>query len=144
MPDAYTSSAIGLDAVDLAVAAVLVVAAGIISIVLRLRLERRLGIAALRTTVQLVLVGYVLKAVFDLDDLAAVLGVSLLMVGTAAFEAVRRPTHSFRGVTWRAFVTLVASALLTTVMVTGVVVGVRPWYEPQYLIPLLGMTWRTD
>jgi putative ABC transport system permease protein len=38
-----------------------------------------------------------------------------------------------------AWLTLVIAATVTTFTVTGVVVGVEPWYEPQYLIPLMGM-----
>jgi UDP-glucose/iron transport system permease protein len=137
VPDAV--GAIRLDFVDLSVASLLVVAAAVISLVLRLGLERRLAIAATRTVVQLLLVGYVLKVVFELEDLVAVLGVALVMIITASIESVRRPTHTFAGATWRAFATLVASALLSTVMVTAAVVSVDPWYAPQYLIPLLGM-----
>lgn len=131
--------AIPLDALDLSIAASLVVLAGLISVALRLRLEKRLAIAATRTVVQLLLVGYVLRAVFAIENVALVLGVALLMVAAASRAAVQRPSRSFGGVTWRAFLTLVASALLTTVLVTAAVVKVDPWYKPQYLVPLLGM-----
>ena len=134
-----TVGAIPLDALDLAIASSLVVLAGLISVVLRLRLERRLAVAATRTVVQLLLVGYVLLAVFEIESLPLVLGVALLMVIAASRAAVARPSRTFQGVTWRAFLTLVASALLTTVTVTAAVVGPEPWYKPQYLVPLLGM-----
>ncbi len=130
---------IPLDFIDLGIAAALVLLAGVVSVLLRLRLERRLAWASVRTVVQLLLVGLVLRWVFELDTLPAVLGVAILMIAAASREAVRRPDRAFRGVTWRAFLTLLASALLTTVMVTAVVVGADPWYDPQYLIPLLGM-----
>jgi putative ABC transport system permease protein len=141
-PDQVLSETVGaiqLDAVDLSVAAALVVLAGVVSIVLRLHLEKRLAVAALRTVVQLLLVGYVLRAVFEMDRLLPVMGIALLMVAAASRASVQRPSRSFAGVTWRAFLTLVASALLTTVTVTAAVVRVDPWYEPQYLVPLLGM-----
>jgi len=34
---------------------------------------------------------------------------------------------------------LAVSGALTTTVVTQAVIGVRPWYEPQYVIPLAGM-----
>jgi len=133
------TGAIPLDALDLAVAAGLVVLAGVISFALRLGLGKRLWIAAARTVVQLLLVGYVLEWVFGLESLPSVLLVTTLMIAMAARESVRRSARTFRGATARTFVTLFASAFLTTVLVTSVVVDVEPWYRPQYLIPLLGM-----
>lgn len=134
------SGAIVLDTVDLLVGTSLVVAAGVLSIVLQLGIAKRLGIAALRTVVQLLLVGYVLRQVFELSEWWAVIGVALVMIGLAAREAVRRPERTYRGVGLRAFLTLVLAGLVTTVTVTSAVVGAEPWYAPQYLIPLLGMT----
>jgi len=136
MPD---SGAIVLQYPDLLIAACLVVAAGALSFVMRLRLERRLAVAAVRTTVQLLLVGYVLKWVFSLDRAYAVAGAALLMAAFASRAAVRRPTRTFSGATGRAFLTLVFSGFLTTLTVTGVIVGVQPWHKAQYVIPLLGM-----
>ncbi|MCP4641514.1 MAG: iron export ABC transporter permease subunit FetB [bacterium] len=131
--------AIPLDTVDLAVAAVLVLVAAGVSLSLRLGLERRLALAAVRTVVQLLLIGYVLRTVFGLDSALAVGGVVLIMVGAASHAAVRRPTRTYRGATWRAFATLTFSGLLTTFVVTNVIVGVDPWYRARYVIPLLGM-----
>ncbi len=134
-----TVGALELDALDLIIGSVLVVVAGLVSLGLRLGLERRLAVAALRTVVQLLLVGYVLHEVFEMDTVWPVLGVGGLMVFAASRSAIARPSRTFDGVGWRTFVTLVASALLTTVTVTSAVVGTDPWFEPQYLIPLLGM-----
>ncbi len=131
--------AISLGPWQLAMAAVLVLVAGGVSIALRLGMEKRLFVAASRTVVQLLLVGYVLRFVFDLDTAPAVLGVALLMILAAAVNAVRRSSRTFKGATYAAFGTLVLSALVTTVTVTAFVVRVEPWYEPQYLVPLLGM-----
>lgn len=134
------TGAVQLDFVDLLVATSLVLVAGGISVALRLGVAKRLGLAAARTVVQLLLVGYVLRAVFELEQAWAVLGIGLVMIALAAREAVSRPERGFDGMAWRAFVTLVLSGLVTTVTVTAVVVGADPWFKPQYLIPLLGMT----
>ena len=124
---------------DLAIAAALILAAGIVSIALRLQLEWRLALAAVRTVVQLMLVGYVLRWVFHLDQWLLVLAVMAVMVVMAAFAAVGRSSRTFAGATPRALLVLVLCGLTTTLMVTQVILGVQPWYRPQYLIPLLGM-----
>ncbi len=140
MPDATAASGvIALAWTDVAVAACLILVTGAISLSLRLGMEKRLAWAALRTVVQLFLIGYVLRWVFDLDRVGLVLLAVLVMIVAASRAAVKRPARTFQGVTWRAFITLVTTGLLTTVFVTAVVVRVDPWYRAQYLIPLLGM-----
>jgi putative ABC transport system permease protein len=130
---------IQLSAWDLSLAAGLVLVAGVISLAFRLGLEQRLVIAAVRTVVQLLFIGYVLKYVFRLEHPALIGGVMLVMLVAASRAAVQRPSRAFPGIAWRAFGTLVLTATVTSVLVTGVVVRAEPWYRPQYLIPLLGM-----
>jgi UDP-glucose/iron transport system permease protein len=135
----FVSRAVVLSGWDLSIAAGLVLLAGFVSLVLRLGLERRLVIAAIRTVVQLTLLGLILRFVFDPSLhwlLAIVVAVMLLM---ASYEAVRRSESRFRGLTLLALICLTLSAVFTTVIVTGIIIGVRPWYEPHYMIPLLGM-----
>ncbi len=132
-------NAIELGWLQLTLAAALILVAGGVSLGLGLRLERQLGLATLRTIVQLLLIGYVLRWIFALDDLLAILALAVLMVLAAARAAVKRASRTFRGVGWRTFVTLVLCGLVTTIVVTAAVINVHPWYTPQYLIPLLGM-----
>jgi putative ABC transport system permease protein len=130
---------IPLGPAELAIAALLVLVAGAVSLGLRLGLERRLGIASVRTVVQLLAVGYVLKLVFRLDSPWPVLAIMLVMTFAASLSAVRRASRTLRGVTVMAFITLVASGFAVTFTVTNLVIGVEPWFRPQYTIPLLGM-----
>ncbi len=138
-PATTETSAIPLGAVDLTLAAGLVIAAGLISVVLRLKMEKRLLIASIRTVVQLLLVGYVLRWVFDLREIILILAFVALMIIAASREAVRRSRRTYRGMMLYALVTLTTSGLITTVTVTGIIIGAEPWYQPQYLIPLMGM-----
>lgn len=130
---------IELSALDLVLATGLVALAGAVSLGLRLGLERRLAVAALRTVVQLLLVGYVLKWVFAIEGVGWLIALVAIMIAAASVAAVRRPSRTIRGATGYAFITLVLCGLLTTFAVTRVVIHVDPWYKPQYLIPLLGM-----
>ncbi|MDK1022059.1 MAG: iron export ABC transporter permease subunit FetB [Candidatus Hydrogenedentes bacterium] len=130
---------IPLDATQLAIAACLVAVAGVVSLGLRLGLERRLALASVRTVVQLLLIGYVLKWVFEHSSSMTLLLAMALMMIAASRAAVARPSRTFSGATGRAFGTLVLCGLATTFSVTELVIGVEPWYEPRYVIPLLGM-----
>jgi UDP-glucose/iron transport system permease protein len=137
--DVFVSRAVVLDGLDLSLAAGLVLVAGIVSLWLRLGLEKRLLIASIRTVVQLLLLGMVLRFVFEPRShwlLAVIVAVMLL---AASHAAVQRSESRFPGLTLLALVSLAVSAMLTTIVVTGLIIGVEPWYEPRYMIPLLGM-----
>jgi putative ABC transport system permease protein len=130
---------IELGPLHLAVATVLVIAAGAISVALGLGIERRLAVAAVRTVVQLGLLGLILERIFAVRDPLLVVALLLLMTVFAAREAVGRASRRYRGVLLDAWLTMAASCLLVGGIVTQAVVGVTPWYDPQYVIPLLGM-----
>ncbi|CAN0600369.1 unnamed protein product, partial [Laminaria digitata] len=57
----------------------------------------------------------------------------------AARAAVTHSARRIPGATWLALLTLLITGLSITGAVTQLVIGVEPWYRPQYLIPLLGM-----
>jgi putative ABC transport system permease protein len=138
MPDP-SGQPVDLGWVQLAIAAALVLVSGGVSILLRLKMEKRLAIASLRTIVQLLLIGYVLKWVFGLSSLIALAPVVLFMVATATQTAVGRPQRKYRGSAWRTFATLALTGIVVTVTATRVIVGIEPWYSAHYFIPLLGM-----
>jgi putative ABC transport system permease protein len=124
---------------QLGIAASLVLAAGVINLVLKLGLSRRIALASLRTVVQLLLVGYILRWVFNFNRWWPVVLALTVMIGMAARAAVGRSSRAYRGVTFQALLALVVSALAVTATVTQVIIGVKPWYQPQYVIPLTGM-----
>ncbi|NBB94845.1 MAG: iron export ABC transporter permease subunit FetB [Planctomycetes bacterium] len=133
------ATAIDLATWQVAISGVLVLAAGVISVVLDLRLEKKLAIAAARTVLQLALIGYALGWVFQVGHWWSIPIVVLIMFAVAGRAAVKRSSRRVRGMTVLAFVALVASGMVTIFTITFAVIGVQPWYTPQYLIPLLGM-----
>lgn len=101
--------------------------------------EKEMLIASVRMFVQLIAVGYVLKMVFDLDRPWAVLLILFLMLAVAVQMVVSRVEHRMPGI-YR----IVGSALFLgcgcmTFVFCGLIVGLSPWYDPRYLIPLAGM-----
>lgn len=132
-----TTGVIQLDAWHLAIAALLIVVCGAVSVALSLGLEQQLAIASVRTVVQLLLIGYVLTWVFD--HAVALPLVILIMIGVASHAAIGRCGRVYPGILQRSFASLILSSLITTIIVTGLIINVHPWYRPQYVIPLLGM-----
>lgn len=136
-----SGEAIALGPIDLLLAAALVLVAGLVSLVLRLGLLDKLAIASARTVIQLLMVGWVLRWVFvhaEAHPLVLV-PVVAVMVAAAALAAIKRPEREVDGMLLGATLSLSLTGLLVTLCVTAVIVGVEPWWRPQYFIPLLGM-----
>ena len=134
-----TGQLISLGPVELAVSTLLVLAAVAVSVALRLGVAGRLALAALRTVLQLGLVGLILERVFALDRASLVLALVLVMTLFAGREAVARASHGYPWIFLDGWIAMTASCVVVGGVVTQVVVGVEPWYDPQYVIPLLGM-----
>jgi putative ABC transport system permease protein len=134
-------SYVELSAVDLALAALLLVVNGGISLAFRLGLAMSFAVAALRMAVQLAAVGFVLKFIFAQTSPLWTLLIAALMVAVAGYEVVRGQERRFRS--WLAYglgnVTLLLVGGLATLYAVVVVVHPSPWYAPRYLLPILGM-----
>ena len=132
---------ITLTYLDLAVAALLVVLLAILSLRMRTGVSRQLLIAATRTAVQLMLIGLVLKALFEHANAIWVALMSLVMLLVAGREVMVRQGRRFRG--WWGYsvgtVSMFVSSFSVTIFALVVILGDTPWYAPQYAIPLLGM-----
>lgn len=131
---------IQLDFADVALAATLIFVNGIISVALKLKLEKTLLLASVRTVCQLLLVGWLLDRVFQLQRLDVVLLIMLVMTIIAGLTAAKRSQQRFKWMRWIAVLSVWASAwLVTGFALLFVFRDLRKWYEPQYAIPLLGM-----
>lgn len=128
-----------LSTVDLIISAGLVLVAGVASLAMKLGLERRLFIAAVRAAVQLLVLGLALKIVFGLDSPWVLLPLGIFMVWVAARAAIKRSAYTFTGITVLSFMTLAATGIITTFAVTGAILKVDPWYSLPHVIPFLGM-----
>ncbi len=132
---------ITLSAVDLSLAAGLVLAMAALSWRMQLGLSGQLLIAGTRTVVQLLLIGLVLKALFANVDLLWVTGISLVMLLAAGREVMARQQRRFTG--WWGFGmgtgAMFVSSFAITVLALTTMVATDPWYDPQYAVPLLGM-----
>lgn len=132
---------ISLSPFDLSMAALLVLILAGISIILKLNLASQIVVAAIRTVVQLLLIGLVLKVLFAQVSLFFVSALSIFMLLIAGREVMARQQRRFGGLWGYGLGTLsmFISSFTLTVYALIVVVGTDPWYTPQYAIPLLGM-----
>jgi putative ABC transport system permease protein len=134
-------SIIALTPFDLSLAAMLVLALAGLSVPLGLDIGKQLIVAAVRTTVQLLLVGLVLKVLFENANLGWVSLIALVMLAVAGREVMARQKRRLRG--WWGFgvgsVSMFISTFGITILALTVIIGTQPWYKPQYAIPLLGM-----
>jgi len=126
---------------DLLIAAGLVLVLALLSIRLQSNISRQLIIAAIRTAVQLTLVGLVLKVLFASTGLGWVTLMAFAMLLIAGREVMMRQERRFKG--WRGYAvgtfSMFLSSFAITVFALVVILGDDPWYAPQYSIPLLGM-----
>ena len=130
-----------LSPVDLALAASLLVLLGALSWRLQLGLGKQLAIAAVRTTVQLLLIGQILRLLFAHVHVGYMLLISMVMLAAAGREVMERQHRSIRGFQGWLIGTgsMCISSFTVTLLALVVIIGNDPWYTPQYAIPLLGM-----
>ena len=134
-----SSGVIDLSVWQLGLALLLVAAVVAVSLRQALGLERDLAIGAVRTVVQLYGVGLILAAVFAAARWYWVVLILVAMTAVATHAAVSRLTRPLpRGYSIAA-AALTVSTAATLAYVIFVVVQVRPWYDPQYVIPIAGM-----
>ena len=130
-----------LSVADLAIAATLVLLLALLSIRLRSNISQQLIIAAMRTAVQLTLVGLVLKVLFANASFGWVMLMALIMLLVAGREVMARQERRFKG--WLGYAvgtfSMFLSSFAVTIFALVVILGEDPWYTPQYAIPLLGM-----
>ena len=134
-------SYIALDATDLALASLLVVLNGGLSLALQLGLARQLAIATLRMVVQLLLVGMVLEALFGIVSPFWTAFAAMAMLLFAGREVVARQERRLAGFWSYGLGTscMLVAATLVTVFALWVQVNPDPWYHPRFALPLLGM-----
>jgi putative ABC transport system permease protein len=132
---------IPLSALDLAIASLLVLGLSLLSFRLALGISRKLLFAALRTTAQLLLIGFVLKLLFANVHWGWVVLLATVMLLAAGRIVMERQEQRFLG--WWGYgvgtLSMFLSSFSITLITLLIIIRPEPWYQPQYAIPLLGM-----
>lgn len=107
----------------------------VLSKTLKLGLQKDTTIATIRSIIQLLAVGYVLKFVFDAQSFIYIVLMISLMILTATLNA-RKKGKAIKGITWKIATALIIVELLTQ----GILLGFKivP-ATAQYIIPISGM-----
>ncbi len=126
---------------DLLTLSVLVILLGIVLWLNGFSQVKQLWWASLRMTVQLLFMGVWLSWVFYADNPLWIVLVGFVMLSAAGYEISKRQKYRFTYV-YSIAIGLLSLSLTSLLLLVGVLVFViqpEPWYQPQYMIPLLGM-----
>ena len=98
-------------------------------------------ISGCRMTAQLLLVGLILRFLFSNTSAWLIILMSMVMLLAAGHEVQARQKRKIAGIS--GFLIGVASMFVSsfslTILALIVIIGIDPWYTPQYAVPLLGM-----
>ena len=128
-------SSIDVSLGEVAASVALVGLAAAVSFWRRADLERDIGVALVRSFIQLTAIGYVIQAIFDADTLLLVLALLAVMVVFGAITARSRARH-VPGAFWPLLIALAAAGAGTLGVILAL--GIFP-AEPRYLVPVGGM-----
>ncbi|NLB53709.1 MAG: iron export ABC transporter permease subunit FetB [Syntrophomonadaceae bacterium] len=118
---------------------VLVLITGLVSMLMKLGLFKSLLWGTFRAFIQLMLIGYLLTFIFELNNLLIIIAIILLMSFIASREATRRVTKIAFNPSISSFLTLTASTFLVGIIVVVLIIAPEPWYSARIVIPIFGM-----
>ena len=133
------SAYIHISLIDLLIALLFVGVTALVSYWQGLGLERDIAIGTVRTFVQLLTVGFVLQRLFDASRWYWVVAALAVMTTVAGYNAMKRQSGAKQGLFAVMTAAIATGGAITLILVIGVVLRVRPWYQPQYVIPIAGM-----
>jgi len=125
--------------VDLFICALLMLIPIAVSRLLRLALHTDLLTGTARVFVQLILVGHILHWVFNLNSPLPVLAVVAVMTAVAGYSAAKRADLPGLRVILLATGVIGLSSLALSAFVFYLIIGITPYYNPAYVVPIMGM-----
>lgn len=100
---------------------------------------RSIPYALMRMFMQLILIGYVLKYIFNSDSSYLIILILCVMLVAGSIIALRPLQKKNKSLYLYTFISIFVGGLFTLAMVVFGVLNLTPWYEPRFLIPLAGM-----
>lgn len=134
------NSIMNLSVLQLAIAYIFILVLLVIFKSRGIKREKQILIATVRMTVQLTAMGYVLMFVFENPSWWLTAIMIAIMIAFAIYNAIKRVKNTMSKELQRMIsVSMVCGALATAAFFIIVVLQVRPWFNPQYFIPISGM-----
>lgn len=108
---------------------------------MQLGIASSIAIGSARTFVQLSILGLILRPIFywGKTHMWSVVGYCLLMVMLAAYETSKRSKYYFKGQFYGIFSSLLLNVTLVGCFAFAVIIRPVPMWDPQYVIPIVGM-----
>lgn len=133
------SEIINISWLNVAITTLLVIATGACSVYLKLKLEKDLVIGTIRTFLQLFLLGYVLKIVFEINNPWIIFLLFSFMITFAARIISGRVKEKSVPYFLPVLASMFLSYMIINSFVMAAIIQVEPWYYPVYFIPIGGM-----
>ncbi|MEA3374423.1 MAG: ABC transporter permease, partial [Campylobacterota bacterium] len=112
-------------------------AAIVIGIMFHHSLQYKTALYAMaRMVLQLLLIGYFLIYIFEAKTGSVILLMLAAMLLAASWISLRTVPGQRKALYAKALISITIGGGLTLLLVTQVVIGIDPWYQPSYMIPL--------
>lgn len=95
--------------------------------------------ATIRMTLQLILVGYILDYVFGSENPFTTFLIIIIIEAFSIINTIKRTKVKDKSLMKIIAISIVPSTLLVIFYFLLVVIKIKPWYNPQYFIPITGM-----
>lgn len=105
-----------------------------------IRREKQIVIAACRMSIQLTIMGYILMFVFNNPSWYLTLFMLAIMLGFAIYNAKKRVKYEMPKKLKRIMaISMLVGYSVTALLFLILILQVKPWFNPQYCIPISGM-----
>lgn len=105
----------------------------------KIDIKKDVSIGTVRTFVQLLAVGYILKWLFNLDHWLPLFGILAIMIAFASWEGTKRPEFGIPYLYPILYCSILISTGITLIITIGIIIPVDPWWRPNYFLPLAGI-----
>lgn len=105
----------------------------------KLKLEKSIISGTLRSSLQLLIMGYLISGIFTIQSPYLILLILIVMGLFASQTLISRIEDKAKSIYPYAFIAVSISSILTLFFISAFVIGQNPWYDARYMIPLAGM-----
>ncbi|KAA0259100.1 iron export ABC transporter permease subunit FetB [Deferribacter autotrophicus] len=106
---------------------------------LKFKLLKNFLIAIVRMSLQLFLAGLILKFIFKLNTASLIFTIFFIMAFFASHIILNKAKIPSRKIFPYIFISITLVTLIIGFLFIKIIIGLTPWYEARYFIPLMGM-----
>lgn len=110
-----------------------------IAFITKLGITKSIYIGTIRSFLQLIVMGYVLGFVFDSNKWYFTVLIILIMLVFAAIDGYKRLKFKPKNIFMHSFIAISIGSIIPLGYMFYILLGVKPWYNPQYIIPISAM-----